>query len=144
MTSLVLLVILYHASFWFARGAEKKIANQKECSVAERGDGILVIVVAAVKNGGKRASERSIQMLRSDTYFVLCCTDGLITRKKQELTQHERHTISAIIFLRNDLHNAQRHGSCIETATRMSRRLLHDYRSGSFLFRLLRGFRYCS
>ena len=45
----VLLVMLYHASFCFARGVEKKIANQKECSVAERDDGIPVIVVAAVK-----------------------------------------------------------------------------------------------
>ena len=33
---------------------------------------------------------------------------------------------------------------CIETATRKSRRLLHDYRSGSFLFRLLKEFRCCS
>ena len=45
------------------------------------------------------------------------------TRKKQELTQHGRHMISAIIFLWNDLHNVRRHGPCIETATRMSHRL---------------------
>ena len=50
MTVLVLLVILYRASFWFARGAGKKTANQKECRVAERDDGIPVIIVAAVKN----------------------------------------------------------------------------------------------
>jgi hypothetical protein len=49
MTISVLLVILYRAFFWFTRGVEKKIANQKECSVAERDDGIPVIVVAAVK-----------------------------------------------------------------------------------------------
>ena len=49
MTISVLLVILYRAFFWFTSGVEKKIANQKECSVAERDDGIPVIVVAAVK-----------------------------------------------------------------------------------------------
>ena len=43
MTISVLPVILYRASFWFARDVEK-IANQKECSVAERDDGIPVIV----------------------------------------------------------------------------------------------------
>ena len=83
-------------------------------------------------------------MLRSDTHFVSYCTDGLITRKKQELTQYERHMISAIIFLWNDLHNAQRCTPCIEAATRMSRRLLRDYHSRSFLFRLLKEFRCCS
>ena len=49
MTVSVLLVILYRAFFWFARGVEKKLTNQKGCSVAERDDGIPVIVVAAVK-----------------------------------------------------------------------------------------------
>ena len=49
MTVSVLLVMLYHDSFCFARGVEKKIANQKECSVAERDNGIPVIVVAVVK-----------------------------------------------------------------------------------------------
>ena len=49
MTVLVCSVILYRVSFCFARGVEKKLANQKECSVAERDDGIPVIVVAAVK-----------------------------------------------------------------------------------------------
>ena len=44
MTALVCLVILYRASYSFARGVRKKLANQKECSVAERDDGIPVIV----------------------------------------------------------------------------------------------------
>ena len=83
MTVLVLLVILYRASFWFARGAGKKLANQKECRVAERDDGIPVIIVAAVKKSERKgASDRSIQTLRSDTYFVSYCTDGLIARRR--------------------------------------------------------------
>jgi len=49
MTDSVLLVILYRVSFCFARGVEKKLTNQKRCSVAERDDGIPVIVVATVK-----------------------------------------------------------------------------------------------
>ena len=49
MTVSVLSVILYRAFFCFARGVEKKLANQKGCSVAERDAGIPVIVVAAVK-----------------------------------------------------------------------------------------------
>ena len=49
MTISVLLVILYRASFWFARGAEKKTLIKRGCSVAERDAGIPVIVVAAVK-----------------------------------------------------------------------------------------------
>ena len=49
MTALVCSDILYRASYSFARGVRKKLANQKECSVAERDDGIPVIVVAAVK-----------------------------------------------------------------------------------------------
>jgi hypothetical protein len=83
MTVLVLLVILYRASFWFARGAGKKLANQKEGRVAERDDGIPVIIVAAVKKSERKgASDRSIQTLRSDTYFVSYCTDGLIARRR--------------------------------------------------------------
>ena len=35
--------------FLVCKGCGEKIANQKECSVAERDDGIPVIVVAAVK-----------------------------------------------------------------------------------------------
>jgi len=42
MTISVLLVILYRASFWFARGAEKKTLIKRGCSVAERDAGILV------------------------------------------------------------------------------------------------------
>ena len=35
--------------FLVCKGCREKIVNQKECSVAERDDGIPVIVVAAVK-----------------------------------------------------------------------------------------------
>ena len=49
MTISVLLVMLYHASFCFAMGVDKKSLIKKECSVAERDDGIPVIVLAAVK-----------------------------------------------------------------------------------------------
>ena len=43
MTVLVCSVILYRASYSFARGVRKKLAHQKECSVAERDAGIPVI-----------------------------------------------------------------------------------------------------
>ena len=57
--------------------------DQKECRVAERDDGIPVIIVAAVKKSERKgASDRSIQTLRSDTYFVSYCTDGLIARRR--------------------------------------------------------------
>ena len=49
MTVLVCSVILYRASFCFARGAEKT-RQSKGGSVTERDDRIPVIVVAAVKN----------------------------------------------------------------------------------------------
>ena len=57
--------MLYHASFCFARGVEKKIANQKEYSVAERDDGIPVIVVAAVKETISQKGIRTFKLLRT-------------------------------------------------------------------------------
>ena len=40
------------------------------------------IVAAVKKSERKGASDRSIQTLRSDTYFVSYCTDGLIARRR--------------------------------------------------------------
>ena len=53
-----------------------------KCGAAKRDDGILVTVAAAVKKRSVRASDRSIQTLRSDIFFVSYCTDGLIARGK--------------------------------------------------------------
>ena len=50
--------------------------------VAKRDDGIPVTVAAAVKKRSVRASDRSIQTLRSDTHFVSYCAGGLIARGK--------------------------------------------------------------
>ena len=72
--------------FLVCKRCGEKITNQKGCSVAERDAGIPVIVVAAVKKlYRKRASERSIQTLRSDTHFVSYCTDGVIARRRTEI-----------------------------------------------------------
>lgn len=102
----------------------RKTRQSKGGSVTERDDRIPVIVVAAVKKRSVKGHQTDASK-RCGLIPILfhIARMGWLQGEEQEFTKHEWHMISAIIFLRNDLHTPQRCTPCIETATRMSHRL---------------------